>query len=172
MEKLPVRRSNRLPEYDYSQNGAYFVTFCVKEHKWIFWETKVGAIINRPPGTVPLNEAGRIVEQAIQNIGVCYPGVIVEKYVIMPNHVHLLLLLQQYDVRGMPTNGRLIIAPTDISKIVQQLKSYVTKRLGRSVWQKSFHDHVIRNETSYRQIWTYIDENPLKSDQDCYFISE
>lgn len=172
MEQLPVRKSNRLSEYDYSRNGAYFITFCVKEHKWIFWESRVGAIINRPPETVPLNDAGRILERAIQNIEVCYPGVTVEKYVIMPNHVHLLLLLQQYDVLGHPTNGRLIIAPTDISKIVQQLKSYVTKQLGRSVWQKSFHDHVVRNDADFRRIWTYIDENPLKWDSDCYYIPE
>ena len=169
MDELPTRKRNRLKEYDYSQNGAYFVTFCVKEHHCLLWERSVGAINNRPPVQVPLNAVGKTVEQAILNIETHYPGVTVEKYVVMPNHVHLLLLLQQYDVLGNPASGRLIIAPTALSNIIRQLKSYVTKRLGQNIWQKSFHDHVVRNDADFRRIWTYIDENPLKWELDEYY---
>ena len=64
------------------------------------------------------------------------------------------------------------VSPTpsvSIPKIVQHLKGVVTKRLGHSIWQKSFHDHIIRNEREYRMIWEYIDTNPLRWTEDCFY---
>lgn len=81
-----------------------------------------------------------------------------EKYAVMPNHVHLLLLFQG--------DGRVMRAPT-VSNIVQQLKSCVTKHLHHPIWQKSFHDHVIRTQTDYETIWLYIDSNPQTWQTDC-----
>ena len=82
----PTRKPNRLPEYDYSQNGGYFVTVCTADKKSLFWDT-VGAAISRPllenedlVPQPPLSAYGRIVEQGIQNILHCYPSVSVEKY--------------------------------------------------------------------------------------------
>lgn len=172
MNELPLRKPNRLKEYDYSQNGAYFVTMCVKNRQWMLWERSVGAIINRPLECIPLNEIGQTVERAILNIEHHYDGIMVEKYVVMPNHVHLLLLFQQYDLKGNPAGGRLIIAPTELSNIIRQLKSYITKQLGQNIWQKGFHDHVVRNQQDYLRIWNYIDGNPYKWTDDCYYVTE
>ena len=164
---LPVRKRNRLKSFDYSENGAYFVTVCTKDKQKLFWN--VGAIINRPPDRVHLSLEGRIVDQAIRNIEIHYPGIHVDISVVMPNHVHLLLTFTQHDI-GAQESGRLIIAPTSLSTVIQQFKRTVSKQLGYSPWQKSFHDHVIRNQTEYNMIWQYIDQNPENWKSDCFFI--
>ena len=64
--------------------------------------------------------------------------------------------------------GRAQLAPT-VSRIIQQFKGAVTKRIGISVWQKGFYDHIIRNESDYLRIWQYIDTNPAKWQEDCYY---
>ena len=64
-----------------------------------------------------------------------------------------------------------MVAPT-ISTVVQQLKGVITKRIGDSIWQKLFHDHVVRNEHDYRKIWEYIDTNPAKWQEDCFYAEE
>ena len=162
MYSLPKRKRNRLQSYDYSENGAYFVTICTKNKQKLFWN--VGAISDRPHGTVPLSEYGEIVQQAINEINNFRLEITVVNSVVMPNHVHLLLIFEQWE------NGRSEIAPTDLSNVVRFLKSYVTKRIGFSPWQKSFHDHVVRNQAEYNTIWEYIDQNPETWETDCFFI--
>lgn len=157
------RKQHRLVGYDYSAAGAYFVTVCTKDHKCLFWEG-VGASIARPT-SVRLSEYGKIVSQAIQDIPAHYPWVCVDHYTVMPNHIHILLQIQT-DLDGRP-----MVAPT-VSRVVQQMKGVVTKRIGRSVWQKLFHDHVIRNERDYQRIWQYIDGNPYRWKEDCFFVQE
>lgn len=156
----PKRKPNRLKYYDYSQNGIYFITICTKGKENLFWD--VGATIGRPESDSKLSNYGDMVSCAIQNIPKFYLSVILDKYVIMPNHIHLLLRLQN-------ESGRAMHAPT-ISTVIQQLKGYVTKQIGHNIWQKLFHDHVIRNEESYERIWQYIDTNPLKWKEDCFYI--
>lgn len=73
----------------------------------------------------------------------------------MPNHVHLLLMIQP------DGSGRTQFAPT-LSRVVKQFKGAVTKRIGEPVWQRSFYDRIVRNQESYQEIWRYVDENPLK----------
>ena len=101
-------------------------------------------------------------QAAICGISSHYPAVSVDHYVIMPNHIHLLLQIHSDE------SGRAMPAPT-ISVVVQQLKGVVTKQIGHSIWQKLFHDHVIRNETDYLKIWQYIDTNPSKWEEDCFY---
>jgi len=127
--------------------------------------TSVGAIINRPKTLVELTKYGDVAEKAIREISVCYQGIFVDKYVIMPNHIHMILVLQSKHESG----GRLIIAPTKVSAIVQQYKRSVTKLIGFSMWQKSYHDHIIRDEDEYQRIWQYINENPEKWTEDKYY---
>ena len=152
---FPSRKSIRLTEYDYSQNGAYFITICTKDRKRLLWEN-VGTGNARPPRLSP---NGFIVENAIQNIPSHYPMVCIDKYVVMPNHIHILLRID------VETNGRAMPAPT-ISTIIQQMKGYVTKQIGWCIWQRSFHDHVIRDQGDYDDIYRYIENNPLQWEQD------
>ncbi len=80
----------------------------------------------------------------------------------MPNHVHLLLLIQREQ------GGRTLCAPT-ISLVIKQMKEAVTKAIGCPIWQKSFHDHIVRTEHGYAQIWQYIDTNPQNWRKDCFY---
>ena len=156
MNDLPHRKQNRLTNFDYSQNGAYFITICTKNMECILSKIRayesnnyVGADIIRPK----LSEYGIIVDKAINSIEDCYDTVKVDKYVIMPNHIHLLISIHNND-----NGGRMVSAPT----IVGSLKRYVSKQVGYSIWQKSFYDHIIRNEDDYINHLQYINENPKK----------
>ena len=151
------RKPNRLSGYDYATPGHYFVTICTADHALL-----LGRVCACEDGIVSakmvLNDMGRAVENAILAIPDHYPGITVEKYVVMPNHLHLILML--------PSNSEK--APS-VANIVGQFKRAVSIRLGRSIWQQGFHDHIIRGETDYQEIWTYIDNNPLKWALDQYF---
>ena len=106
-KELPKRKRNRLENYDYSSCGAYFITVCTLERQNYFWEN-VGAIIDRPQD-VELSTYGKMVDQAIQNIPSVYPALSLESYVIMPNHIHLLLRVcadEYYNVTGCKTTER------------------------------------------------------------------
>lgn len=76
--------------------------------------------------------------------------------------------MRPYSDKSSGIFGRIVSAPT-VSTIIGQMKRWVSKQIGFSIWQKSFHDHIIRNRAEYRQIWKYIDENPLKWELDCYY---
>lgn len=152
----PTRKRIRLEEYDYSEHGAYFVTLCTNDRKQLFWD--VGADIIRPPKP-KLSEIGKIVDRAICQISEHYSNVYVDKYCIMPEHIHMIVCIEKKE------NGRMISAPT-ISTVVGSMKRWVSKQAGRPIWQKSFVDRVIRDEQMYQAIWKYIDENPLFPNED------
>ena len=160
---LPQRKPNRLPNFDYNTPGAYFLTICTKNHRCVFWKD-VGASIARPQPP-QLSAWGEIVDRTVNEISSHYPAISVDHYAVMPNHVHLLLQIQT------DSDGRAMLAPT-ISTVVQQFKGVITKRIGQSVWQKLFHDHVIRDQRDYDKIWQYIDNNPLRWKEDCFYEEE
>ncbi len=159
--EFPKRKRIRLTDYDYSTSGVYFITACSRDREPLFWsKTFPGAVeeaISRPSNAVPIPYAltthGKTVEQAIFNIPEHYMGVFVDKYVIMPDHVHLLM--------RMENDGRLIAAPT-VNTVVGQMKRWASKQAGISLWQKSYYEHVIRNAVDYEEIYTYIEGNPAR----------
>lgn len=157
----PQRKHNRLPQYDYSQAGYYFITVCVRNRELLLWEPPVGATCGRPS----LSPLGLLVEEELHHLDHIYAHIRVDKFVILPNHIHLILQI------GPGGCGRPQVAPT-ISRAVQQFKGAVTKRAGFPLWQKSFHDHVIRNEADYLRVWNYIDRNPARWAEDAYFQEE
>lgn len=157
MDSLPKRKQNRLTGYDYSQPGCYFVTICSRDREHLFG-CVVGADVLIGPH-VQLSEIGAIVEQTISQI----PSV--DKYIVMPNHVHILLRLPVANNGPMGTS-----APTQsVPWIVRYLKRTVTMACGKTVWQRGYHDHIIRSEADYLRIWDYIDTNPAKWREDCYY---
>ena len=158
---MQTRKDNRLKTFSYDTPGAYFITVCSAGRAPIFWES-VGAVIGRPED-VPLSKIGHIVDTSIRNISGFYPAVSVDHYVVMPNHIHLLLQIHT------DANGRPMTAPT-ISMVVNQLKGYVTKTVGAPLWQKGFHDHVIRSERDYLEIFDYIQGNPGKWAEDSLYV--
>ena len=141
--KLPVRQNLRLLEYDYSKNGAYFITICTKDRvPCLSFVNDVGDDAHIVP-QIKLKNTGKIVEKYIKRV----PEI--TKYVIMPDHIHFILLLDDGTMwASSPTRN--------VSNIVRSFKIMVTKEVGYSVFQRSFYDHVIRNEQDY------IENNPLK----------
>ena len=153
-----------MKNYDYSKNGYYFVTICSEKRKPVFWNN-VGADIIRPQNDntdLLLSEYGKTVRKAMENISVHYDGVFVDRYCIMPNHIHLIIAIISKE------NGRMISAPT-LSAVVGQMKRWASKQCGISIWQKSFYDEIIRNKNAYDEISKYIFENPSKWEEDELF---
>jgi len=160
MKELPQRKRNRLLGYDYSQNGAYFITICIKDKHEILGKI-VGANSVRPhnpPSLVP-SDIGMLVIKETENLATIYPHVALDCYVVMPNHVHLIIVID--------SDSRTEFAPT-VSRMIKQWKGIITKQIGFSPWQKSFHDHIIRNTEDYFRIAEYIHNNPARWEQDCF----
>lgn len=109
----------------------------------------------RPLDQLPLSKIGIVIENEIYKLNTVYENIKVDKYQIMPNHIHLIIFIYE------DSNGRTQFAPT-ISRIIKQFKGSITKQIGFSIWQKSFYDRVIRNEKEYQSVWNYIHNNPLK----------
>jgi len=153
MNNLPKRKQIRIKDFDYSTAGAYFVTVCTKDRNKILWQS-VGAD-NIRPKSISLSPVGEIVEQGILQISEHYKSITVDKYCIMPDHIHLIIRINCNE------SGRIISAPT-LSTVVGSLKRWVSKQAKNSIWQKSFFDHAIRNEQDYVETMNYIKNNPLK----------
>ena len=151
---LPKRKNIRLNDYNYSSNGAYFITICTKNKENLLWKN-VGANCVRPLDQIPLSKIGIVIENEIYKLNTVYENIKVDKYQIMPNHIHLIIFIYE------DSNGRTQFAPT-ISRIIKQFKGSITKQIGFSIWQKSFYDRIIRNENEYQSVWNYIHNNPLK----------
>jgi len=139
--ELPKRKPIRLKEFNYS-NCICFITLCAKDRKSVF-----GTFVGDDDHIVP-TRIGEVTEKYLLQI----PGL--KKYTMMPNHIHLLL----------ETEGR---TP---STRIKTMKTLVTKEIGVSVFQRSFYDHVVRNEQDYWSIWKYMDENPAKWQLDRFYI--
>ena len=151
---LPKRKNIRLNDYNYSSNGAYFITIYTKNKENLLWKN-VGANCVRPLDQLPLSKIGIVIENEIYKLNTVYENIKVDKYQIMPNHIHLIIFIYE------DSNGRTQFAPT-ISRIIKQFKGSITKQIEFSIWQKSFYDRIIRNEKEYQEVWNYIHNNPLK----------
>jgi putative transposase len=174
------RRSIRLKDYDYRQNGTYFVTICSHERLCLF-----GSVID---GEMALNDWGRITQTCWSEIPAHYPIVELDVFVVMPNHVHGIIVITGDDDnrRGMnyhaPTNDhtpRAFSKPVanSLSSIVGTFKAAVTRHINRlpdvpdhPIWQRNYHDHIIRNDNTLNTIRTYVDNNPAKWAEDSLYM--
>lgn len=148
LDRFHNRKSPRLKHYDYAQPNLYFVTICTHQKQCIFGDP------------ANLSAFGLIAKQALGSIQIHFPDTLIQKYIVMPNHVHAIIQIKK--------------AGTDLSVVIGQYKSFVTRQIRKShpqlmVWQASFHDHVIRGEQDYLRIWQYIDSNPAQWQEDCFY---
>jgi len=148
------RKPNRLKEYDYSQEGYYFVTICTKNKTEYFGKIQDGQMI--------LNPCGDVAHQFWLEIPKLYENTVLDEFMIMPNHLHGIIGIVGNAYYAFPTDRTKML----LSKIIQQYKATVTKEVRKFQnsfqWQKSFYDHVIRNNESLEKIRKYIIHNPLK----------
>jgi REP element-mobilizing transposase RayT len=175
MKNLPQRKKIRLQGYDYSQDGAYFITICTKNRAEIFCHIENGNAI--------LNKYGKIVKDEIEKIPQIRKECVIDCYVVMPNHVHIIACLVgddgnrpaptvNYPKNASATMGGLPSAHTAhiLSNMVKGFKGAVSRRFGFSPWQRSFHDRIIRNDNEYRLIAEYIENNPMQWENDCFYV--
>jgi len=164
MDTLPKRRKNRLEAYDYSRNGVYFVTICTRNMQRVLGEVFVG---RDDPGTpqVRLSKYGEVVRDNIERIEAYYEHISVDKHVVMPNHVHIILAISDPG-GGVPRSSRPTAA---VPSVIAAFKKFTAKGIGKNIWQTSFHDRIIRTRDEYLRIWQYIDENPAKWEEDAYY---
>ena len=169
-KQLPKRKKLRLKEYDYSQNGCYFITVCVKDKRHLLAHYKsqsdiVGAGLRaRPREAVVLTRLGREVEKAIDYINIHYKDIDVENAIVMPNHIHLLITIDNIEARYTGGHG-----DPPLQDVIRNLKSYTTKKYWEIcddkngvLWQRGYIDHIIRNQNDFENHWNYIEYNALK----------
>ena len=160
---FPKRKQHRLSGYDYSKSGYYHVTICTEGRKPVL--STVGRGLAPAANTVTLTEIGKIAEEQLLLLESRYPFVRIDRYVIMPNHIHIVFALFGKTAGASPR-------PT-LFDIVCAYKSCTTKICnkllqtpGRKIFQTSFYDEIIRNRAAYDEISEYIFENPMKRKED------
>lgn len=165
-KEIRHRRLLRLPEYDYSQAGAYFVTICVQGR-----ECLLGEIID---GSMHLNDHGKIVRNCWDSLPHHYPGIELDAFVVMPNHVHGVVVLVGAGL-PRPYNDE-ITSPSKqptLGQIIGYYKYQSTKAInvmrqapGTRYWQRGYYEHIVRDDKSLSRIREYIANNPLRWELD------
>ena len=177
------RHSIRLKNYDYSQNGMYFVSVCAQNKECLF-----GKIIN---GKMELNDAGKIIAATWYDLPNHNIGIELDEFIVMPNHVHGIIMIVgagskpaqpvECSIQTNQIRAGLEPAPTNIGlpEIVRQLKTFSARKInqlrnnfGVPVWQRNYFEHVIRNEKSLGKIRKYISNNPCNWENDELFVIE
>ncbi len=154
MIEFPKRVHPRLKNFDYSiENGMYFITVCVKDKAELLCKIVGRDVLDAP--RVLVTNTGKTVEKYIYSIN-NVERVSIEKFVIMPNHIHLLLFIDNFD--GASRTSR----PTHsiLSRTISGFKRLCNKEIGKNIWQTSFYDHIIRSEEDYKTHYRYIEDNP------------
>ncbi len=180
---LPKRKNTRLKGYDYSTPSSYFVTVCTHNRKCLLSGISVGSIhestkcMNGLPENI-LTPHGECVEKFICQIENRYQNVRMDKYIIMPNHIHMLITIIDDNIGN---NGERAIHESPqrkrnrsvLSNVVGYIKMNSSKQIHLTykgeVWQRNYHDHIVRNEKDYNRIWEYIDTNVYRWDKDCFY---
>ena len=161
------RKSTRLDIFDYNSVGAYFITICTQNKEHLLSEIKltfVGTDVPDGPQTskeifVELTEYGKIADKYINQLNDFYENISVDDYIIMPNHIHLLINICENGPSGtsVPTRQHSII-----SQFISTFKRFCNKEFDKNIWQMRSFDHIIRDNKDYEFHIKYIHENPLK----------
>jgi REP element-mobilizing transposase RayT len=172
----PQRKVIRLKNYDYSQSGLYFITICAQDKKCLF-----GYIIN---GKMFYNKIGNIVLTYLLEIPNHFPNVKIHDNIIMPNHLHFILEIDNYeptkieDIKLIDTNAGGCYPPLqaphinsrNVSSIIRGFKQGVFKQFKKSIFQRGFYEHIIRSDESLENIQGYIYNNPMNWELDKLYI--
>lgn len=170
--------STRLKNWDYRNNGAYFITICTANRKPYFGEIVVVETLK----TMNLSEIGELAQTFWEKIPTHFPFVALGNFVIMPNHMHGILIINNESLENnesLQCNDStdffsdISPKPGSISTIIRSYKSIVTKNahlLNKNFeWQSKFHDHIIRNSIAFERIQNYIENNPSNWKEDKFY---
>jgi REP element-mobilizing transposase RayT len=170
---MKERKHPRLQGYDYSTAGYYFVTICTHDRKCLFWE-EIRAGLEPAP---TLNCMGKLALQAWLDLPVHTTGVRLDHFVVMPNHVHGIIVLESPNPVGAGSKPAQAFTP--LPEVIRQFKTFSARKInalrespGEPLWQRSYYDHVIRDDEDYLRIWQYIDTNPARWIEDKYYTAQ
>ena len=166
---LPKRKDLRLKQYDYSSAGAYFVTICIKDRKRILSDiikpstVGVGALDDPLTPQIRLTEIGKITEKYLlssENI----PGVKIDRYVIMPDHIHVIIFLYPDKYASCKDGSSRAPTPTNemLPHIISTFKRFCNKEIGNNIFQRGYIEHIVRDREDYETRAKYIYENPIR----------
>lgn len=180
MKQYPQRKSPRLQGYDYSQSGAYFVTICTHLRQHLFGRVE--------DGEMNLSDVGGIVSERWYALPEHHPNIELDSFVVMPNHVHgIIILLDHDDVVGtMPALSEKMPALSahqnnmksgSLSAVIGSYKSSASRHIRKAhsqyrnetIWQSRYHDHIIRNESDLNRIRQYVQTNPARWESDTFY---
>ena len=161
---LTNRKRLRLEDYNYSGQGTYFLTLCSIDKACLFSRIVGDGVLDVPQ--IELSIYGQMIQDTLQEMDRLYQNLRIDKYVIMPNHVHLLVTL----LPAEGTSGRPSPTNAAIPSFVGTLKRFVNRRSGRQMFQRSYYDHIVRDEKDYLARWKYIDDNPIKWQEDSLYV--
>ena len=157
--ELPERKQNRLENYDYSQEGAYFITLCThnRQNLFILEGNRVGNDLCVVP---PLQN--EIIRKWIKETESKFQNIKFEKYVIMPDHIHFIVnITERHTGRSLREIMQFFKTMTT-NDYIKNVKNGKLKPFDKKLWQKSYYDHIIRNQDDYNEKWEYIENNPKK----------
>jgi len=158
-KQLPERKATRLEGFDYNSVGAYFITICTEDRKQILSRIVGGDVPDAPQETVKLLPYGVIAERFIKQLDEFYDNITVDRYVIMPNHIHIMLFVSEQN--GASRTSPPTRQHSAVPRFVSAFKRFCNKQYGKNIWQRSYYDHVIRDEADYDRHIKYIFENPI-----------
>ena len=160
------RHSIRLSGYDYAQPGAYFITLCTYQRECLFGEIT--------DGKMRLNKLGKVVMECWQWLSKQYPHLTMDEWVVMPNHLHGIIVIVDAACRGgsrtAPTN---LARHKPLGRLIGAFKTVSTKRINAirdtpnlPVWQRNYYEHIIRDDEELNRIRQYIADNPMQWEMD------
>ena len=161
MEKekdLPQRKPTRLKNFDYGVSGAYFITICTENRQKILSQI-VGDDVLGVPKNIELLPYGIVAGKYINKFNDFYDNITIDQYVIMPDHIHIILFVSK---SGSPRTSTPTKQTSTVSHFVSTFKRFCNKEYGKNIWQRGFYDHVIRGQDDYLEIKKYIYENPIR----------
>ena len=162
------RKKNRKTDFDYSNDALYFVSICIKDRLPYFGEIIDGQMIYTEFGEVAVNQWNWLQEQ--------YPYIVLHTFIVMPNHVHAIIEINSSKISSPSQNQGVSIKIKSLSELIGAYKTTTSKKihllgLNEFAWQRSFHDHIIRNTEAYENIKNYIEKNPKNWTEDMFYIS-
>ena len=157
MEELTKRKTTRLHNADYNGAGVFFLTICTQNRRCVLSRVVGTGVLDGP--RIELTPYGMIADKYIKQLNGFYDHISVESYVIMPNHIHILLVVRDSGPSRTPVPT---IQNSTVSRFISTLKRFCNKEYGENIWQYRSNDHIIRNREDYEEHLKYIYENPMR----------
>ena len=154
---LPQRKQNRLENFDYGQIGCYFVTLCTRNRQQLFEIESVGNDLC----VVPCIQ-NQIIHKWIKEAENKFDNIKIDKYIIMPDHLHLIVNITERHIGRSLQDAMKFFKTMTTNEYIKGVKNNALPPFDKKLWQKSYYDHIIRNQEDYNETWEYIENNPTK----------